>query len=114
MARGRPSTYRPEFAAQATKLCLLGATDEELASFFGVRRATIANWKKRQPDFIDAIKNGKSGADANIAASLYRRGIGYEKNGKHIPGDTTACIFWLKNRRADLWRDRAPDSAGPQ
>ncbi len=26
---------------------------------------------------------------------------------KHIPGEVTACIFWLKNRRPDRWRDKS-------
>jgi hypothetical protein len=25
---------------------------------------------------------------------------------QHYPPDTVACIFWLKNRRPDLWRDK--------
>ena len=26
---------------------------------------------------------------------------------EHYPPDTTAMIFWLKNRQPDRWRDRA-------
>ena len=25
---------------------------------------------------------------------------------KHYPPDTTAAIFWLKNRKTDQWRDK--------
>jgi hypothetical protein len=46
-------------------------------------------------------------ADATVAHSLYRRAVG---EADHLP-DTTACIFWLRNRRKDLWRDRV-DVAG--
>ena len=76
------------------------------------------------PEFFQSLKEGKEGADARVAQSLYRRALGWEheavkivadaKTGtEHIvpyteryPPDTTAAIFWLKNRRPDLWRDK--------
>jgi hypothetical protein len=121
---GRPSKYREDFAEQARKLCMLGATDAEIADFFGVAESTVNNWKQQHPDFLESLKSGKSFADANVAHSLYRRATGWEhdavkivadaKTGdsllvpyvEHYPGDTTAQIFWLKNRRPDLWRDK--------
>ena len=118
--RGRPSAYREEFPAQARKLCRLGAKDTELADFFGVSEQTLNKWKQWHPDFVEALKDGKQLADANVAESLYHRAIGYEHPDVHIsnyqgaititpivkryPPDTIACIFWLKNRRIDLWR----------
>ncbi len=121
---GRPSKYRPEFAKQATKLCLLGATDAELARFFEVSEATLNTWKKAHPEFLEALKTGKEEADAQVAKSLFRRALGYShpatkifadpKTGsEHVvhyveryPPDTVACIFWLKNRQPDKWRDK--------
>jgi len=121
---GRPTLYRPEYAEQAYKLCLLGATDAQLGDFFGVSEQTINSWKDAQPDFLESLKAGKEQADARVAHSLYQRALGYEheavkivadaKSGvEHIvpyieryPPDTTAAIFWLKNRRRDVWRDR--------
>lgn len=49
---GRPSAYKPEYAEQARKLCLLGHTDAELASFFEVSEQTINAWKHAHPDFL--------------------------------------------------------------
>ena len=95
--RGRPSAYRPEFVAQAERLCRLGATDEELGRAFAVDVRTIGNWKVDHADFFQALKAGRLDADAAVADSLYR---------KALSGDVTACIFWLKNRRPDQWRDR--------
>lgn len=122
--RGRPTKYAPAMNEQARKLCLLGATDADMANFFDVEEKTINNWKLEHPDFLQSIKDGKERADAVIADSLYHRAKGYShdavkivadaKSGQnvqvpyveHYPPDTTACIFWLKNRRPAEWRDR--------
>jgi hypothetical protein len=121
---GRKSTYKPEHVELARKLCLLGATDKEMGDVFGVSEATVHLWRQTHLEFAEAIKEGKAAADANVANRLYRRAMGYSheavkivadaKSGaEHIvpyteryPPDTTACIFWLKNRRPDLWRDK--------
>lgn len=89
--------YRPEYAEQAMNYCLLGATDVDLAGFFGVTDRTLRNWKKRFPEFEKAMNEGKTFADAKVARSLYNNAVS---------GDTTACIFWLKNRQKHAWRDR--------
>lgn len=94
---GRPSAYKPEYADSVVKLCLLGATDAELADFYGVSEQTINAWKKKHPEFLEALKTGKQRADANIAQSLYQTAV---------EGNTTAQIFWLKNRRPKQWRDK--------
>src|SRR5215831_15756104 len=68
---------------------------------FDVSESTIDNWKAAHPEFLAALKTGRELADAEVANSLYRRAIG---DGDRPP-DVTACIFWLKNRRPDWWRD---------
>jgi hypothetical protein len=120
---GRDSAYQPEYADQARKLCLLGCTDEELASFFGVHVRTIHRWKDEFPAFCHSINEGKVIADAQVADSLYRRATGEEvivekavKNAdgsyeamrlkQFIPGDVTAQRLWLLNRRRENWRDK--------
>ena len=124
---GRPSSYKDEYADQARKLCLLGATDKEMADFFGVSVSTVDNWKKDIPEFLGALKEGKVLADVDVANSLYQRATGYEwieeqaikikvsqyeekvevvEVRKSVPPDTTAGIFWLKNRRKADWRDK--------
>jgi len=120
--RGRPSSYKPEFAKQADKLCRLGATDVELADFFGVTTVTIWRWQSAHEEFCNALKRGKEVADERVERSLYHRAVGYtfesEKvfqfqgevvragTREHVPPDTAACIFWLKNRRSAEWRDK--------
>ena len=75
--RGRKSEYRIEYADQALKLCLLGATDKELSEFFSVSEQTLNKWKKDYPEFLESLKKGKNIADANVASRLYNRAIGY-------------------------------------
>lgn len=119
---GRPSKYKPEFAKQAAKLCALGATDAQLADFFEVAISTVALWKVEHKEFSDALMLPKAEADKKVEQSLYRRAMGYEHdetdirvvNGQLVmtpirkvyPPDTTAAIFWLKNRKQAEWRDK--------
>lgn len=119
---GRPSKYKEEYAEQARKLCLLGATDAKLADFFEVDEATINRWKHDFPEFCKSLKAGKMQADAEIAESLFNRAKGYIAPDidikmyegqiietpymKHYPPDATSMIFWLKNRQPDLWREK--------
>lgn len=119
---GRPSSYRSEFAEQARKLCEAGFTDKQLADFFDVNVGTIYAWTAKHPKFLNALKAGKDPADERVERSLYHRAIGYTfesekifqfqgeivrtKTVEHVAPDTTACIFWLKNRRKDRWRDK--------
>mgnify|MGYP000798066111 FL=1 len=77
-SRGRKSGYREEYAEQALKLCLLGATDKEIAEFFSVSEQTLNSWKKKFPQFLESLKKGKAVADANVASRLYSRAIGYD------------------------------------
>ena len=122
-SRGRKSEYREEYAEQALKLCLLGATDKEIAEFFSVSEQTLNSWKKKFPQFLESLKKGKAVADANVASRLYSRAIGYDAKAtkfatnegritdkveytEHYPPDTTAAIFWLKNRQPAKWRDK--------
>lgn len=121
----RPTRYKAEFAEQARKLCLLGATDKDLAEFFEVSEQTINAWKKAHKGFIESLKAGKRLADADVAERLYQRAMGYShpeekvfNNGgeivthvttKRYPPDPTSMIFWLKNRDPERWREKAAE-----
>ena len=123
--RGRPSQYREEFNEQARKLCMLGATDKQLADFFGVSEQTVNTWKTVYPAFLESLKAGKMLADAEVAHSLYQRAVGYSHpqddikvvegeivitpTTKHYPPDATSMIFWLKNRQPERWRAQPED-----
>lgn len=121
---GRPTLYRPEYAEQAEKLCRLGATDADLADFFGVTKRTIERWRSMHQQFCRSVTIGKEDADNAVERSLYQKAVGYEQEAvkifmpagaakpvyapyrEKVAPDTAAAIFWLKNRRKDAWRDR--------
>jgi hypothetical protein len=71
------SKYDESFNEIARKLCLLGHTDAELASFFDVCEATINNWKQDYPKFLESVIAGKELADADVANSFHKRAVGY-------------------------------------
>jgi hypothetical protein len=124
LAVGRPSLYRPEYAEKAKELCNNGATDAELADYFEVSITAIKSWKSVHPAFHTALKAGKDIADDRVERSLYEKATGYTFDAvkifmpagaqdpvyaqyrEHVPPDTTAMIFWLKNRRKAEWRDK--------
>lgn len=121
---GRPPDYQASFAVQAKDLCALGATNTDLANFFGVTHETIYAWQSQHREFSDALKLGKDEADGRVERALFHRAVGYSHEAvkifmpagavapveapyiEHTPPDTTAGIFWLKNRKPKEWRDR--------
>lgn len=116
---GRPTDYKPEYARQAAKACEMGATDKDLAEFFDVCEATINNWKKDHPSFLESLKS-KDVANKRVERALYEKATGYSHNEdkvfndngtplvvptiKHYPPDTGACIIWLANRDQERWK----------
>lgn len=122
MPAGRPSKYKPEYLEQAKKLCALGATDKAMADFFNTSEQTFNAWKKAHPEFLDALKVSKKTEDERVEKSLFHRALGYYHDDidirvvageivktpivKHYPPDTTAAIFWLKNRKPVEWREK--------
>lgn len=123
---GRPTKYKPEYAIQAKKLSNFGATDREIAEFFEVAESTIYLWKLEHEDFSESLKLGKGVADERVKRALYHRALGYSHaeddirvvnqeivvtpTVKHYPPDSTALIFWLKNRLPDEFRNNpSPD-----
>ena len=111
-----------------------GLTDEQIAHNIGIRKSTLYEWKKRFSAFSEALKKGKEVVDIQVENALLKRALGYSyteitkervidydpKTGevigshmeitkevtKEVQPDVTAQIFWLKNRKPDVWRDR--------
>lgn len=96
-------------------MCLLGATQVDLARIFGVVELTVKNWEKHIPTFHAACERGRAPADAQVMASLYRRTQPYEVTTKkivwtkgepkevsettHVPADPRAMELWLRLRK---------------
>jgi len=93
---GRPSKLAKIDLGEVERLAGLGLTDEEMAIVLDIARSSFSLYKKNK-QFSDAVKKGKIKYDMEIIEGL-------RKNAKG--GDTTAQIFWLKNRQPDKWRDK--------
>ena len=111
-----------------------GLTDEQIASNMGIGYSTLQTWKSKYQDIQDTLKRGKEVVDIQVENALLKRALGYSYDevtrervldydqstgqvvGSHmeiiktvkkeVQGDTTAQIFWLKNRRPEQWRDK--------
>jgi hypothetical protein len=118
----RPSKFDSIDLSKVEQLAKRGWTDKEMSDFFEVNEATWNRWKDKHPEFCKSLKDWKLEADSKVERSLYERATGYKApedkifnhNGepmvvpttKHYPPDTTAAIFWLKNRKKEEWRDK--------
>lgn len=104
-----------------------GLTDELICKKIGIGARTFYEWMERFPQMAQAIKKGKAPVDIQVENALLKRALGYDyeetiteveelagghqkkhirKVTKHMPADTTAQIFWLKNRKPERWRDK--------
>ena len=100
-----------------------GLTDEQIAKNIGINRTTLYDWKKKEVNIADALKRGKEVIDFEVENALLKKALGYTitlnkqkvtKDGDvvditeevHVPPDTTAQIFWLKNRKKEQWREK--------
>lgn len=118
----RPSQLDTLDLDQVRMMARKGWTDKEMAEFFKVSEQTINNWKDRDSEFLLSLKLGKDEADSKVERSLYEKATGYSHPDTHISNfqgeitvtpiikhyapDTTAAIFWLKNRKPVEWRDK--------
>lgn len=110
-----------------------GLTDEQIAHNMGISPATLYNWQKNHIEILEALKIGKEDADLQVENALFKSACGYDyeeiteelkwdqktrsyvmkvtkKLTKHQPPSNTAQIFWLKNRRAENWRDKVENN----
>lgn len=74
-----------------------GLTDEQIAHNMGIGARTLYEWKNAYPQIAQTLKKTKEVVDRKVENALFK---------KAIEGDTTAMIFWLKNRRPNDWRDK--------
>lgn len=104
-----------------------GLTDAQIATNMGITDSTFYEWKKKYPEFSDALKEGKDVVDRQVENALLKSALGYmydevteERRDdelvvtkvvhKEVQPNTTAQIFWLKNRKRAEWRDRVENA----
>lgn len=121
--------YDAKYHPQLVKfMCRSGLIDTEIQKELGIAKQTFYTWRKKYPEFDEACRTSKNFVDSLVEDSLLKNALGYEyeeqkiitqvdeETGtetvakreimkKHLKGDTTAQIFWLKNRQKDRWSD---------
>lgn len=96
-----------------------GLIDKQIAQNIGIAEGTLYDWKNRFEEISKALKRGKEVVDIQVENALLKRALGYEyeeitteygnetkRVRKQVVPDTTAQIFWLKNRKPEQWRDK--------
>ena len=113
-----------------------GLTNQQIAHNMGINPKTLYDWMNKNEALREALKKTKEVVDIEVENALFKKALGYNvtvqkafklkdiiynENGKkiseterieyaeeeiHVPADTTAQIFWLKNRKRNDWRDR--------
>lgn len=126
MAKGKYEYWlTPEGLLELEGWARDGLTDEQIAHNMGINKATLYRWKEKYCDICDALKRGKEVVDRQVENALLKRALGYEYTErtreyisemnemrtikevtKQVAPDTTAQIFWLKNRKPHKWRDK--------
>lgn len=128
MAKGKYQEWlEPEGLLKIEGWARDGLTEEQIADNMGISRSTLSEWKNLYSDISDTLKRGKEVIDRQVENALLKRALGYEyeevsekyEQGilterkvtkKQVAPDTTAQIFWLKNRKPIDWRDKRNNS----
>lgn len=100
-----------------------GLTDEQIAHNIGITAKTLYEWKNKYSEICESLKKGKEVVDILVENALLKRALGYQYEEvsekyemgvlterkvtkKEVIPDTTAQIYWLKNRKPEVWRDK--------
>lgn len=115
-----------------------GLTDAQISHNMGITTTCLYNYKNKYIDIFNALKKGKQVVDIEVENALYKNATGFSyieevvstkreviyEDGKRVKEisepvvlqisrykqpETTAQIFWLKNRKPDVWRDKIID-----
>jgi hypothetical protein len=131
---GRPSKYDEKYHPKlAYFMALARLKDSQIAEQLNIALSTLSKWKNEHPEFMESLKRGKEDPDDAVQGALIKRALGYQVEEvtkerrkiydddgneigtemvptkvvvKDMAPDTTACIFWLKNRRPEQWREK--------
>lgn len=122
---GPEKAFNKDWLPTIGQLALLGMINDQIADFYGVNDSSFDRWIRDIPELKAVLTENREMADAKVAASLFRRAVGYEyveemdEKGpdgrklrvttKHVPGDVNAQSLWLRNRRPAQFRDKQPE-----
>jgi len=121
LKRTKPGKWNNDRCRQVFELALLGLIDKKIAQAMDVSVQTIDNWKRRHPEFLEAMRAGKDKADAKVVKALYEVAIGYSHPDvhvsnykgeititpitKHYPPNPYAGYKWLTIRQRKIWAE---------
>lgn len=121
---GRPSKYAKTIVLKILEMASRGCAEQTICAKMKINVDTLHEWKKVHPDFSEALKAAKEISDDEVVETLRSKALGYTRKSvkfwydadlkqvvkevydEYYPPDTTALIFWLKNRQPDRWRER--------
>lgn len=120
MAKGKYQEWlEPEGLLKMEGWARDGLTDEQIAQNIGITTSTLYAWKNKYSEISEALKKGKEVIDRQVENALLKRALGYKYDEvtieygietkrvtKEVVPDVTAQIFWLKNRKPAIWRDK--------
>ncbi len=129
MPAGRKKLYDPNtFPLLAEQFAREGLTDKDIAKKLGISKTSFYDFQNEFPEFSEAVKRGKAPVDVMVENALFKRAIGFEfeethtevklnpdgsgqttslrKVKKYFPGEVGAQVFWLANRKPDVWKNR--------
>ena len=135
MVKGGDTVAKGKYQEWLTKEGLLrlqgwardGLSDEQIAANMGITDSTFYEWKKKYSEISEALKEGKDAVDRQVENALLKSALGYKYDEvtrelrddelvvtkvvhKEVQPNTTAQIFWLKNRKRAEWRDRVENA----
>ncbi len=123
--KGRPTKYHESYPNIIAAMTRMSMTHQEIMNALDISHNTFHQWLKEYPLFKESLKETEIKANSKVEYSLFQRACGIEVTDteelitevdgvikksikrikRHIPPDTTAQIFWLKNRMPARWRD---------
>lgn len=110
------TAYHKSFIPRVRDLGYLGASDAEISNLFGISVTTLRHWLDLYPEFAAAYDDGRIHASAKVAASMFKRAIGYEyikvkntpagtfRETVHVEPNVDAGKFWLTNKCPEQWK----------
>lgn len=116
------TVFLPDYPDQVRAIAMRGLSDTEMAAVFGISPKLLESWRAFYPSFDEAIRSGRTAADARVVQALFDNAVGFEydedvvlrtKDGAWVEtvkkkklGETAAQKYWLNNRQSEHWGEK--------